>query len=137
MAWFCLKHRKSVNTLLKLSLPLAKKIKGNPKIIEHLVQWFEGLVTTITPPKPPPRVALHTTDSPTFTSKQSRREDAMHGPSTSIAIPLSSSRAHRCTLEFITEAAQELYTKGQLHVKPYAGYLRSKCVQASTKDSPL
>ena len=45
-------------------------------------------------------------------------------PSTSIAVPSSSSGAHRCTLEFITEVAQELYAKGQLCVKPYAGYLK-------------
>ena len=38
MAWFCLKHRKSVSTLLKIGLPLACKIKGNPQIIEQLTQ---------------------------------------------------------------------------------------------------
>ena len=38
MAWFCLKHRKSVSTLLKISLPLARKIKDNPWIIEQLTQ---------------------------------------------------------------------------------------------------
>ena len=137
MVWFCLKHRKSVHTLLKLSLPLASKIKGNPKIIEHIVQQFEELVTTITPPELPPRVPIDTADSPTIASKWSRKKDPMHIPSTSIAIPSSSSRAHRHTLEFITEAAQELYAKGQLHIKPYAGYLKGKRMQAHTKDSPL
>ena len=34
MPWFCLKHRKSVSTLLKIGLPLARKIKDNPQIIE-------------------------------------------------------------------------------------------------------
>ena len=34
MAWFCLKHGKSVSTLLKIGLPLARKIKDNPQIIE-------------------------------------------------------------------------------------------------------
>ena len=33
MVWFCLKHRKSVNTLYKLSLPFARKLKDNPRII--------------------------------------------------------------------------------------------------------
>ena len=37
--WFCLKHRKSMNTLLKIALPLARKIQNAPKTIEHLVQW--------------------------------------------------------------------------------------------------
>ena len=58
-------------------------------------------------------------------------------PSTSIAVPSSSSGAHRQTLEFITEVAQELYAKGQLHVKPYAGYLKGKDMQSHTQDSPL
>ena len=34
MAWFCLRHRKSVSTLLKIGFPLARKIKDNPQIIE-------------------------------------------------------------------------------------------------------
>ena len=29
-------------------------------------------------------------------------------------------------LEFITEAAQELFAQGQLHIKPYAGYLKKE-----------
>ena len=37
IAWFCLKHRKSVSTLLKLGLTLTKKIHQDPKFIEHLV----------------------------------------------------------------------------------------------------
>ena len=56
---------------------------------------------------------------------------------TSIAVPLSSSGAHRCTLEFITEAVQELYAKGQLRIKPYAGYLKGKRIQTHTQDSLL
>ena len=47
MAWFCLKHRKSVGTLLKLGLTLLKKILQYPKFIEHLVQQAEGLVSSI------------------------------------------------------------------------------------------
>ena len=35
--WFCLKHRKSMTTLLKIALPLARKIQNDPKTIEHLV----------------------------------------------------------------------------------------------------
>ena len=137
MAWFCLKHRKSVSTLLKISLPLARKIKDNPRIIEQLTQRAAELVTNITPPEPPPRVQIAAADSPTLTSKQNRKESPMIVPSTSIAVPPSSSGAHRWTLEFITEAAQELYAKGQLRVKPYAGYLKGKRVQSHTQDSPL
>ena len=38
MVWFCLKHRKSMTTLLKIALPLASKIQNDPKTIERLVQ---------------------------------------------------------------------------------------------------
>ena len=137
MAWFCLKHRKNVSTLLKIGLPLACKIKDNPRIIEQLTQRAVELVTSITSPEPPPRVHIAAADSPTLTSKRNRKESPMIAPSTSIAVPLSSSGAHRRTLEFIMEAAQELYAKGQLHVKPYAGYLKGKCMQSHTQDSPL
>ena len=132
MAWFCLKHRKSVSTLLKIGLPLAQKIKDNPQIIEQLTQQVAELVTNITPPEPPPRVPIDAADSPTPASKWSRKESPMIAPSTSIAVPPSSSGAHRHTLEFITEAVQELYAKGQLRVKPYAGYLKGKRIQSHT-----
>ena len=45
--WFCLKHRKSMTTLLKIALPLARKIQNDPKTIEHLVQRAGEVVTTI------------------------------------------------------------------------------------------
>ena len=38
MVWFCLTHRKSVTTLLKIALPLARKIQNDPKTIKCLVQ---------------------------------------------------------------------------------------------------
>ena len=102
-----------------------------------MTQKVTKLVTDITPPEPPPRVPSDTADSPTLASKWNRKESPMIAPSTSIAVPLSSSGAHRCTLDFITEAAQELYAKGQLHIKPYAGYLKGKRMQSHTQDSPL
>ena len=137
MAWFCLKHRKSVNTLLKLGLPFARKLKDNPRIIEQLTQRATELVANIAPRELPPRVHIAAADSPTLTSKWNRNDNPMIAPSTSIAVPSSSSGAHRHTLEFIMEAAQELYAKGQLRVKPYAGYLKGKCMQSHTQDSPL
>ena len=137
MAWFCLKHRKSVNTLLKLGLSFARKLKDNPRIIEQLTQRATDLVANITPPEPPPRVHIAAADSPTLASKWNRNDSPVIAPLTSIAVPPSSSGAHRRTLEFITEAAQELYAKGQLFIKPYAGYLKGKRVQSRTHDSPL
>ena len=102
-----------------------------------MTQRATKLVANITPPELPPRVQIAAADSPTLTSKWNREEDPMIVPSTSIAVPSSSSGAHRCTLEFITEAAQELYAKGQLRVKPYVGYLKGKRMQSHTQDSPL
>ena len=43
--------------------------------------------------------------------------------------------SHRKTLDFIMEAAQELYARGQLRVKPYAEYLRKECCGPAHKSS--
>ena len=106
-------------------------------MIEQLTQHATELVADVTPPDPPPRVHIAATDSPVITSKWSRTEDPIIAPLPSIAVPSSSSGAHKRTLEFITEVAQELYAKGQLRIKPYAGYLMGKRMQSSTHDSPL
>ena len=74
MAWFCLKHRKSVSTLLKLGLQFARKLKDNPWIIEQLTQCAMELVANITPPEPPPRVQIAAANSPTLASKWNRKE---------------------------------------------------------------
>ena len=95
-------------------------------------------MTTIVSLEPPPRPPPTTTDSPVTAAKPSTSGNIHITPSTSIAFPPSSpSRAHRRTLEFITEAAQELYAKGQLHIKPYAGYLKEKCKKVQTTKSDL
>ena len=79
-------------------------------------------MTTVVPPELPPRPPVTTTISTVTTTKPTTSDISSVTPSTSIAFPPSSpSRAHRCTLEFITEAVQELYAKGQLCIKPYAG----------------
>ena len=126
MSWFCLKHRKSAHTLLKLALPFAQKLKDNPQIIEQLTQHATKFIANVSPPDPPPRVHIAATDSPVITSKWSRTEDPISTPLPSIAEPSSSSGAQKHMLEFIMEAAQELYAKGQLRIKPYAGYLKGK-----------
>ena len=102
-----------------------------------MTQRATELVANITPPEPPPRIHIAAADSPTLASKWNRNDSPKITPLTSIAVMSSSSGAHKRTLEFITEAAQELYAKGQLRVKPYAGYLRGKRVQPHTHDSPL
>ena len=100
------------------------------------MSWRIGnTVVTLEPPSRPP---LTTTDSTVTTTKPTTSDNISVTPSTSVAFPPSSpTRAHRCTLEFITEAVQELYAKGQLHIKPYAGYLKEKCKRIQTTKSDL
>ena len=115
-----------MSTLLKLGFTLARKIQKDPKIIECLLQQTEGLITTTTPPDPPPGPPSTSTRCTASVSKPNTDEHTINIPSTSTGIPSPSlqSKAHHCTREFIMEAAQELYAKGQLRIKPYEGYLR-------------
>ena len=101
---------------------MARKIQKDPKIIDHLVQQAEGLITTITPPDPPPKPPSSSTRCAASVSNPNTDEHTIdvNTMSTGISSPSLHSKAHRRTLEFIAEAAQELYTKGQLHIKPYA-----------------
>ena len=126
-----------MSTLLKIGLPLVRKIQNDPKIIEHLVQQARELVTNLVPPEPPPRPPVTTTECPAIVSKLSTNDNTIVTPSTSVDFSSSSSsRAHWQTLEFIAEAAQELYAKGQLHIKPYAEYLKENCKKVhSTKSN--
>ena len=84
-------------------------------------------MTNLIPPEPPLRPLVTPTEHPTIVSLLSTSDNIIVTPSTSVdfssSLPL---RPHRCTLEFITEAAQELYAKGKLHIKLYAGYLKEK-----------
>ena len=125
--WFCLKHRKSMTILLKVASQVAKKIQDDPKIIEHLIQQTGNLVTNLIPPTPPPRPPTTPVESIIPASELVKSDPAIVSPTTSVDLASSStSRAHQCTLEFITEAAQELYAKGYLRIKPYAGYLKER-----------
>ena len=95
-------------------------------------------MTTIFPPEPPLRPPPTTTDSTVTAAKPSTSGNIHITPSPSIAFPPSSpSRVHRQTLEFITEAVQELYAKGPLCIKPYAGYLKEKRKKVQTTKSDL
>ena len=137
-ALFCLKHRKSMSTLLKLGFTLARKIQKDPKIVECLISQAEGLVTNMTPPDPPPKPPSSSTGC-TSVSRSNTDENTIDIPSTSAGIhsPSFHYKAHRHTLEFITEAAQELHAKGQLHLKPYGGYLKEKCKNIHTTKDKL
>ena len=60
---------------------------------------------------------------------QTPSRDTLPLPSLPDAAPTVS---HRKTLDFITEAAQELYAREQLRVKPYAKYLKKECREPTT-----
>ena len=84
-----------MTALLKIALPLTRKIQNDPKIIEHLVQWAGELVTTLVPPEPPPRPPVTTTIGTVTTSKPTTSDVSSVTPSTSVAFPPSSpSQAH-------------------------------------------
>ena len=87
-------------------------------------------------PEPPPRPPVTTTEHPAIISKPSTNDNTIVTPSTSVDFSSSSpSRTHRLILEFITEVAQELYAKGQLRIKPFAGYLKEKCKKVHSTES--
>ena len=105
---------------LKLGPTLTKKVQQDPKFIKHLVQQAEGLVSSIKPLNPLPCPPLSSAGHVAPATKAAPKEHAVDVPSTSAGIhtPSTPSKAHCKTLEFITEAAQELYAHGQLHLKP-------------------
>ena len=109
MAWFCLKHRRSVGTLLKLSLSLTKKICQDPKIIEHLIQQAEALASNTKPLEPPPHPPSSSAGHVAPTTMPVPKEHAVTILSTSTEVhsPSTPFKAHHKMLEFITEVAQE------------------------------
>ena len=127
-----------MKTLFKICLPLARKIQNDPKTIEHLIQQAGELVTNLVPPEPPPRPPATITAHPAIVSKPSTSDDTVVTPSTSVDFSSPSpSGHHKHTLKFITAAAQELYAKGQLRVKPYTGYLKQKHKKVHSTESNL
>ena len=128
-----------MNALFKLGFPLARKVQKDPKIIERLVQQMEGFITSPTPPDPPPRPPSSVTKCTASASTSTTAEHTIEVPTTSkeVSSPTLDFKAHHCSLEFITEAAQKLYAKGQLCIKPYAGYLKQKHKNIQSTESKL
>ena len=137
MTWLCIKHRKSIPVLLKFGFSLAHKFHQNPSIIEHLIQQADHFLQRTPPPNPPPRPKPkppHETPVPTVSA-------SVHQTSTDDVLPLpalpgaTTTLPHRKTLDFITEAVQELYARGQLRVKLYAKYLKKERGSPAHKSS--
>ena len=137
MTWLCIKHRKSIPVLLKFGLSLAHKIHQNPSIIEHLIQQVDHFLHRTPPPDPPPRPKPKPPCEmpvPTVSASvdQTSTNDTLPVP----ALPgATTTMSHHKTLDFITEAAQELYARGQLRVKPYSKYLKKECHGPAHKSS--
>ena len=137
MTWLCVKHRKSIPVLLKFGFSLACKIHQNPSIIEHLIQQADQFLHKTPPLDPPPRPQPkppHETPVPTVSTSvdQALMNDTLPLP----ALPgTTTMMSCRRTLDFIMEAAQELYARGQLRVKPYAKYLKKECRGPAHKSS--
>ena len=81
--WFCLKHKKSMNTFFKLGFLLARKILRDPKIIERLVQQTERFISSPTLPDPPPRPPSSITKCTTSASTSTAADHATEVPTTS------------------------------------------------------
>ena len=137
MTWLCIKHRKSIPMLLKFGFSLAHKIHQNPSIIEHLIQQADHFLHRTPPLNPPPRPKL----KPPCETPVPAVSASVHQTSTDDTLPLpalpgaTTMLSHCKTLDFITEAAQELYARGQLRVKPYAKYLKKECRGPAHKSS--
>ena len=137
MTWLCIKHRKSIPVLLKFGFSLAHKIHQNPSIIEHLIQQADHFLHKTPPldlpphPKPkPPR------ETPVPTVSASVDQASMNDTPPLPALPgATTMMSHWRTLDFIMEAAQELYARGQLRIKPYAKYLKKECRGTAHKSS--
>ena len=120
MTWLYVKNRKSI--------PVLCKIHQNPSIIENLIQQADEFLHKNPPPDPPPRPKPkppHEKPLPTVSASvdQASTNDTFPLP----ALPgATTTVSHQRTLDFITEAAQELYARGQLRVKPYAKYLKKE-----------
>ena len=129
MTWLCVKHRKSIPVLLKFGFSLACKIHQNPSIIEHLIQQADEFLHKNPPLDPPPQPKPKPPcEKPLPTVSTSVDQASTNETFPLPALPWATSTvSHQRTLDFIMEAAQELYARGQLRVKPYAKYLKREC----------
>ena len=93
-------------------------------------------MTNLIPPTPSPRPPTTPHESTISAMEHIKGDPAMVSHAIS-ADPTSAStlHAHQCTLDFIMEAAQKLYAKGHLHIKPYTGYLKENRKKVHTVES--
>ena len=79
------------------------------------------------PPDPPPHPKPKPRETPVPSVSASVDQTSTNDTLPLPALPgATTMMSHHKSLDFITEAAQELYARGQLRVKPYAKYLKKE-----------
>ena len=107
---FCLKHRKRIALIWKFSTMIVGKLRDNPNLLPHLMSTAQRLLSNVDCPPPPPPARPETPPEPLTSSHE----------------PKVCWMTSHCTLQYLQQAAQELYAQGQLKAKPLASYLHHK-----------
>ena len=86
------------------------KLRDNPNLLPHLMSTAQRLLSNVDCPPPPPPARPETPPEPLTSSHEPkvRRTTSHH------------------TLQYLQQAAQELYAQGQLKGKSLASYLHRK-----------
>ena len=141
LVWFCIRHRSHLAALWKFSSTLVTKLKENPDLFPHLLSVGTDFLNWQHPPTPPPRpgpsgkLPLEKSSTDAGSTSASSRVSSQNPPANSQS--LVPSVPHHNTLEFITQADQELYSQGKLRTKSYSALLKKELKHDSNKDSPV
>ena len=107
---FCLKHRKRIAMIWKFSTIIVGKLGDNPNLLPHLMTMAQRFLSNVDCPPPPPPARMETPPEPSTSSDEPR---------------VHRTASHH-TLQYLQQAAHELYAQGQLKAKPLASYLHHK-----------
>ena len=141
LVWFCIRHKSHLAALWRFSSTLVTKLKENPDLFPHLLSVGTNFLNWQHPPTPPPRpgplgnLPLEKSSTDVESALASSRVSSQKPPVNSQS--LVPSALHHNTLEFITQAAQELYSQGKLRTKSYSAHLKKELKHNCIKDSPV
>ena len=130
LVWFCIRHRSHLAALWKISSTLVTKLKENPDLFPHLLSVGTDFLNWQHSPTPPPHLGplgdlpLEKSSTDVGSASASSRVSSQNPPVNSRS--LVPSVPHHNTLEFITQAAQELYSQGKLRTKSYSAHLKKE-----------
>ena len=130
LLWFCIKHSFHLAALWKFCNTLVTKLRDNPNLFPHLLSVGTELLNKQQPPSPPPQPGSsgHHQCAEASAAK-------LHQPTALCMRPLALTAPHCNTLEFITQAAQDLYPQGKLRAKPYSEHLKKELKDRHNHDS--